>query len=119
MHLYLVGKAFLIPIVSHTAGIFNHKKLPSINEREHQISVLVEQVADLISDTAELITEVIKVYLCLNAVDDILDLVIGKINAENALNCLDRVSLELCSEILIALHLFNEFFDLCFDIHSF
>ena len=77
--------------------------------------LLAEQTAQ----TAEHVPQVVKLDLCLNAFHNAFDLVVGQVNAKQGFHCTDRVILELCQQILVALDLFGQFFNFCFDVHQF
>ena len=67
--------------------------------------------------TGELVHQTACCDLCLDSVDHSVDLIVRQIDADNALDCLDRILLELGCKILIILDLADDFFDFCFDIH--
>ena len=74
--------------------------------------------AEQTADRTARVADVVDLDLCLDAVYDALDLVIGKVNAEQGFHCCDRIALELCQQILVVLDLVGQFFNFCFDVHD-
>ena len=74
-----------------------------------------EQLADAVEDVADLI----QLDLGLDAVDELVDLLVGQVNANELLDNGHGVALELGHQVLVAGQLFDDLFDLCLDIHGF
>ena len=76
-----------------------------------------ENAFELVADIVDLVCDAVEVELYLDAVNDLFNLFVGKVDAEELFNCLDGIALEACEKVLVALYFFYEFFDLSLDIH--
>ena len=71
----------------------------------------------LAEQTAQHAADLIQIDLCLDAVHDLLHLVVGQVDAQQAFHRGDGILLELSHQVLIALDLSHQLFDFCLDIH--
>ena len=79
-----------------------------------KLLLLAEKAAKL----AECIADIVDGQLCLDAVNDGFNLIVGQVYSQQLLNCADGISLELGLQSLVVLDLLYQFFDFLFDIHN-
>ena len=64
-------------------------------------------LCELVDDTADLSADTVSSYFSLNAVNDLVYLIVREVDADNAFNSLDRVLLEFAAKSLSFLTLFT------------
>ena len=76
--------------------------------------LFAEELADAAQDVAHLV----QLDLGLDAVDELVDLIVRQVDADEFLDDRDGIAVELCHQRLVIHELLNDFFDFCLDIHG-
>ena len=71
-----------------------------------------------LADAAEHVADLVQLDLGLDAVDELVDLLVGQVDADELLDDGYGIPLELGHQVLVGSQLLDDFLDLCLDIHG-